>query len=114
MEDLLKSTPTQDSNDGGPVWTIRANIPIGYSRLVSMRSCLLAIGGMRLNNVSFSGAVHCYDVATNSWSVVGGMPTPRCGVLAAVLPSNELVVVGGEAESGYLQTTVQFQGTSTV
>ena len=43
-----------------------------------------------------TGAVHCYDAATNSWSVVGEMMIPRYCVLAAVLPgSHQLVVVGG-------------------
>ena len=42
-----------------------------------------------------TGAIHCYNVITNSWSVIGEMPTPRYSVLAAVLSSNDLVVVGG-------------------
>jgi hypothetical protein len=81
VEDLLKST---NSND---VWTRLPRIPASRcSSLVTLKGRVLAIGGK---------AIHCYDVATNSWSVVGKMPTPRSEALTAVLPGNELVVVGG-------------------
>ena len=92
MEDLLKST---SSSDGGSVWTRLANIPTPQmSTLATVRGRVLAIGGRDDGNPT--GAIHCCDVATNSWSVIGEMPTPRFVVLTAVLPSNELVVVGGK------------------
>ena len=90
VEDLLKSTI---SSDGGSVWTRLANIPAQRSILATLRGCVLAIGGR--DGVNPTGAIHCYDVTTNSWSVIGEMPTPRSWALTAVLPSNELVVVGG-------------------
>ena len=91
VEDL-KST---NSSDGGSVWTRLANIPTPQgSRLATLRGRVLAIGGD--DNVGNpTGAIHCYDAATNSWSVIVEMPTPRFRALTAVLPSNELVVVGG-------------------
>ena len=92
VEDLLKST---NSSDGGSVWTKQANIPTPWwYSLATLRGRVLAIGGEVGGNPT--GAIHCYDAATNSWSVVGEMPTPRYQVLTAVLPSNELVVVGGD------------------
>ena len=54
---------------------------------------MLAIRGEIGGNPT--GAIHCYDVTTNSWSVIGEMPTPSSCALIAVLPSNELVVIGG-------------------
>ena len=102
MEDLLKST---NSSDGGSVWTRLANIPaLQKSTLATLRGCVLAIGGAYSR--SPTGSIHCYDVATNSWSVIGKMPTPRYSALTAVLPSNELVVVGGKGMiRRYLPTT---------
>ena len=92
VEDLLKST---NSSDGGSVWTRLASIPVEEdSTLATLRGHVLAIGGID-DDYDQTGAIHCYDVATNSWSVIGEIPTPRCRVLTAVLPSNELVVVGG-------------------
>ena len=95
VEDLLKST------DGGSVWTRLASIPVKRdSTLATLRGRVLAIGGDDGAD-NRTGAIHCYDVATNSWSVISEMRTPRCRVLAAVLPSNELVVVGGLDASGH-------------
>jgi len=97
VEDLLKSCkPTfTNSSDGGSVWTRLANIPVPHSSLTTLKGCVLAVGGWDGGNQS--GTIRCYNVATNSWSVIGEMPTPRHDVLTAVLPSNELVVVGGSS-----------------
>ena len=92
FEDLLKST---NSSDGDSVWTRLASIPTPrWSSIATLRGRVLAVGGKCGGYPT--GAIHCYDVATNSWCVVGEMATPRSGVLTAVLPSNELVVVGGK------------------
>ena len=90
VEDLLTN-----SSDGSSVWTRLASIPVQQdSSLATLRGRVLAIGG-RDGAGNPTGAIHCYDEATNSWSVIGEIPTPRSLVLTAVLPSNELVAVGG-------------------
>ena len=82
MEDLSNSV---NSSIRGSVWT---SIPAPWwSSLATLKGRVLAIGG--------GSKIHCYDVATNSWSVIGETPTPRARVLSAILPSNELVVVEG-------------------
>ena len=95
VTDLLQSCDPSSTNssDGGSVWTTLANIPVEYSSLATLRGHVLAIGGEDGDNLT--GAIHCYDVVTNSWSAICEMPTPRYEALTAVLPSNELVVVGG-------------------
>ena len=104
VEDLLKST---NSSDGGSVWTRLASIPVEKDyTLATLRGRVLAIGGDD-DDGDRTGAIHCYDVATNSWSVIGEIPTPRSWVLTAVLPSNELVVVGGEDASGDCRSTLE-------
>ena len=90
VKDLLQST---NSSDGGSVWTRLARIPVAERSTLALRGRVLAIGGKKYS--SPTGAIHRYDVATNSWSVISEIPNPRSLVLAAVLPSNELVVVGG-------------------
>ena len=98
VEDLLKSCkPATNNSDGGSVWTELTAVPVGCSSsLATLRGRVLAIGGEDdLFGNNPTGAIHCYNVTTNSWSVIGEMPTPRSEVLAAVLPSNDLVVVGG-------------------
>ena len=101
VEDLLKSTNSSDCS----VWTRLASIPTPHgSSLARLRGRVLAIGGHD-GARNPTGAIHCYDAATNSWSVVGEMPTPRSEVLTAVLPSNELVVVGGRVSFTMHTTT---------
>ena len=101
-----------NSSDGGslwsrvtdilmPVWTRLASIP-AYSSLATLRGRVLAVGG---GDGEFNRSIRCYDVATNSWSVIGELPTPRCLALTAVLPSNELVVVGGWTSGDSWTTT---------
>jgi hypothetical protein len=98
VEDLL----TANSSDGGSVWTRLANIPTpGAFSPTTLRGHVMAIGGVyHFYGSNPTGAAHCYDVATNSWSVAGKMPTPRFGPLIALFPGNQLAVVGGELASG--------------
>ena len=87
------------SATGVSVWTQLANIPLPYwASLTTLRGQVLAIGGSDryiYMDGTPTGAIHRYNRATNSWSVIGGMPTPRAKPLVAVLPSHELIVVGG-------------------
>ena len=76
------------------MWTRLASIPTPwYSSLATLKGWILAIGGAYGNTPT--GTIHCYDVATNSWSVIGEIPSQGYGVLTAVLTSNEVLVVGG-------------------
>jgi hypothetical protein len=120
VEDLLKSTT---SNDGGSVltrlasllksstsvWTSIASIPTPCgSGIATLKGRVLAIGGAYdIFGEKTTGVIHCYDVATNSWSVIGKMPTPRSYVLTAVLPSNALVVTGGYLSAGKLCSVME-------
>ena len=72
--------------------------------LATLGEHVLAIGGM--DNGKPSGTVRRYDRDTNSWCIIGEMPTSRFNVLAAVLPSNELMVVGGMKESLFMHITI--------
>ena len=107
VEDLLKSTNT---SDGGSVWTRLASIPAPrWSTLATLRGHVLAIGGIDGGNPT--ACIYCYDVTTNSWSVISEMPTPRSLVLTAVLSSNELVVVGGQRASEKYYTITEVGST---
>ena len=74
-------------------WTRLANIPVGDAALVTVKGRVLAIGGLIGNHTT--AAIHCYDVATDSWSITRQLPIPLSSVLTAVLPTNEVVVAGG-------------------
>ena len=70
-------------------------VPERFSACVSLNGQLIAIaeeGYHRYNN-----PVYMYDLGSNSWTIISHMYTGhnRCFCYAAVLPDNQLVVVGG-------------------
>ena len=96
VEELLKSRKPASINSSGPVWTKLADIPVYSASLTTLRGQVFAIGGKdQQRGGSLTGVIHQYNRCTNSWSVIGEMPTPRVCPLVAVLPSHELIVVGG-------------------
>ena len=60
---------------------------------------LLAVGGYD-SDVKQTTAIHMYNTTTNSWEVISHMTTPRRQCLVAVLPHNEVMIVGGGTPGG--------------
>ena len=81
------------SSDSG-VWNKLADLPVTGSTCVSLCGQLLAIGGMDFD-LEPSTAVYAYDTSTDSWDIKSHMTTTRRYCFAAVLPDNQLMVVGG-------------------
>lgn len=104
MEELIQScqvpyTNTSSSRDEC-TWTRlpAINDICNGPTLATVGEHLLAIGGI-VNSDQPTGVVHCYDRTTDLWSVTGKMPTSRYCALVTVLPSDEVVVVGGKKNS---------------
>ena len=76
------------------VWRQARDLPITFSTLTTLGGHLLAIGGMDDSDKS-TAAVHCYDTRIDSWHVVSQMKGVRSRCLAAALPEDRLLVVGG-------------------
>ena len=76
------------------VWCQLADTPVTLSTCASLHGRLLAVGG-KDSYVTNMAAIHMYNPTTNSWEVISHMATPRRRCLVAVLPHNELMVVGG-------------------
>ena len=85
------------------VWRRETDIPEIDSAYISLHDQLLAIGGKDLNNKPIT-AVHVYNPSSNSWEVISNMAKPRSSCYAAVLPDNQLIVVGGCTGSGLTKT----------
>ena len=98
VRELLKSRKPASTNSSVSVWTKLTDIPVPYyASLTTLRGQVLAIGGRdQLLPSQPTGAIHQYNRSTNSWSVIGEMPTPRACPLVAVLPNYDLIVVGGD------------------
>ena len=107
VDQLLKSCKpvyvSTNSNDSGSVWIKLPKIPVRHwASLTTLRGQVLAVGGSnKYVGGTPTGAIHHYNGNTSSWSLIGEMPTPRYETLVAVLPSNELIVVGGLDATGW-------------
>ena len=78
------------------VWHKLADTPFSFSPCVSLHGRLLIVGGF-ISDDEESNAIHAYNTTTNTWEVISHMATPRHQSLVAVLPHNQLVVVGGDS-----------------
>ena len=80
-----------------PVWHRVADSPAYFSTCEAVNGELLAIGG-RDEKDKATTTVHKYTQTTNSWRLISNMATARLRCLVAVLPTSELMVVGGSKD----------------
>jgi hypothetical protein len=85
------------SNSSIGVWSKLPDLPVIGSTCVTFCGQLLAVGG-RDSDLNPTTAVYMYSQATNSWNVISHMTTARWHCFAAVLPNNQLMVVGGQTK----------------
>ena len=76
------------------VWHRVADVPTTRSTCAAVNGQLLAVGGLDAGNKK-TDAVYAYSSATNSWDLINNMPTAQYDRLVVVLPTNEMIVVGG-------------------
>ena len=73
--------------------------PVTQTSFVSIHGRLLAVGGND-SDLRTTTAIHIYNLTTDSWEVISHMATPRRLCVAAILPNNQLMVVGGRTGKG--------------
>ena len=76
------------------VWHRVADVPAYRSTCAAVNGQLLAVGGY-VEGFKETATIHKYNPTTNSWDHVSDMPTARYACLVAVLPTNEMMAVGG-------------------
>lgn len=105
IEKFLHTSSSSATTTEQSGWIKLADAPLysGFS-LVTFRNRVLAVGGQDAKEVT-SGAIHSYNAASDEWSAVGEMPTPRADTLAVFLPVGQLVVVGGWSALGSFDIT---------
>ena len=86
------------------VWNKVADLPVMGSTCVTLHGRLLAIGGCDSKDTPTSD-VRIYHPTSNTWEVISKMKISRRYCFAAVLPTNELMVVGGYTTSGTFRKT---------
>ena len=92
LTELLQSTSSSSS-----VWHRVADAPAYCFTCTAVNGQLLAVGGCD-DDYKATAAVHKYNPTTNSWDHISNMPTARYCCLVAVLPTNEMMAVGGYIE----------------
>ena len=79
------------------VWRNAQDLPVTRPTLITLGGHLLAIGGVNASGRD-TADVHCYNSHTDSWQVVSKMKNKHHFCLAAVLPEDCLLVVGGKCD----------------
>ena len=85
----------QSSSSSSSVWHRVADAPAYGSTCAAINDQLLAVGGFGEGNIPTT-AIYQYKPTTNSWDYISDMLTARFACLVAVLPTNEMMVVGGK------------------
>ena len=94
LTELLQSSSSSSSSS---IWHRVADAPAYWSTCAAINGELLAVGGCDEDNKP-TAAIHKYNPITNSWDLISNMSTARYRCLVAVLPTNEMMVVGGSID----------------
>lgn len=83
-------------------WQTVEDTPLFYSTPLSVKGSLLTVGGMNDKDKP-SSAIHLFQPCARRWVKVGDLPTARINCASSVLPTAEVIVVGGQDSYSYLK-----------
>ena len=97
LDSLIRSchppSQTPPHTSEASVWQRVADVPVTRSTCTTLNGRVLAVGGID-SDVTVTAAVHMYDAKSDSWPLVGYMPTARSKCLVVAL-RNRIITVGG-------------------
>ena len=93
---LAGCQPSETSQLSSAVWKRLTDTPHPWCSTAVFGSRLIAVGGGGFSPMS---TVCAYSFQTNSWIHVGDMPFAASSTCSVVLPTGELMVMGGQAHS---------------
>ena len=91
-----QQTPAQQQS----VWTVLHDTPLYHSALANMGGTLLALGGHESVSPPPSDAIHAYSASTKAWVKIASLPQACTRATAELLPSGEVMLIGGEDSEG--------------
>ena len=94
----LIGTTGSDRNRQASVWKKLPNAPLEWCTPVTIGKQLAAVGGSSGGH-SYSSAIYLYSNPTNAWVYVEDLPIACHSTCTVVLPTGELLTVGGEAKN---------------
>ena len=84
------------------LWQTEEDTPLFESAPLVLKQSLLAVGGC-VDRRDTSTSIHLYQSGTRRWVKVGDLPTARYKCTCSVLPSEEILIAGGQVRpSSYL------------
>ena len=97
LESLI-ATIHSEGDEQSSVWKELPGSPLLWSTPVVFKNQLISVAGYR-----YSSAIHAYFPSNVSWVHVGDLPVACYSTCALVLPTGELLVIGGHSEYGPLR-----------
>ena len=89
----------QTSAQQQSVWTVLPDMPLYSSALANMGGTLLALGGFESASPP-SNTIHAYSASTKAWVKVACLPQACSSATAELLPSGEVMLIGGYDSEG--------------
>ena len=105
LDALLASCQPNVTSQSSSVWKRLIDTPHQFSSPVVFGGRLIAVGGEGAD--SPISTIYAYSIQTNSWIHVGDLPFAMCSTCSIVLPTGQLMVVGGYTISKALKATVK-------
>ena len=95
----LQQTTTDSTNTPQVIteWTNLCDLPHEGCGVGSINGCFLAVGGGDVFNPITT--ILGFSPITNTWKTVGELPEPRLYCTTVLLPTGELLVMGGQDET---------------
>ncbi len=84
------------STSAESLWTALEDVPYYYTTVASIGGCLLAVGGAdNPRGGEVSDSIRTYLPTSSTWIQTGELPLPLSLTTAVLLPTNELLIIGG-------------------
>ncbi len=93
------------------LWTALEDVPYCDTTAARIGGCLLALGGTdKPQGGKVNDSIRTYLPTSSTWTQMGELPLPLRQTTAVLLPTNDLLIIGGENKE-YDSTKQVFKGT---
>lgn len=95
LDDIISAAVSKYQFRSSP-WKTLPNTHLVQCSALSMKGALLAIGGRQESqSLRSESTIYLFQPSKQQWTLVGNLPIQRSNCRCTVLPSGELLVVGG-------------------